>query len=106
MLGRGWEVVVGSRGEREVPDGVAHVVVDRGDSEALRRALGDGVDVLVDCIAYEREHAEQLLGLEPLVRSLVVISSAAVYADAAGRGFDSEEFPDYPVPIRERKQPT
>jgi nucleoside-diphosphate-sugar epimerase len=106
MLARGWDVVVGSRGERETPEGAAHVRVDRADSEALRAALGDGVDVLVDCIAYEREHAEQLLALEPLVGSLVVISSAAVYADAQGRSFDSDEFPDYPVPIRERRQPT
>ena len=106
MLARGWEVVVGSRGNVAVPDGAEHADVDRVDDAALRRALGGGVDVLVDCIAYEREHAEQLLALEQLVGSLVVVSSAAVYADAHGRGFDSDEFPDYPVPIRERTQPT
>jgi len=107
MRARGWEVVVGSRGERDLPEGARHAQVDRDDTDALRAALGDGVDVLVDCIAYERAHAEQLLSLGPLVRSLVVISSAAVYADDRGRGFDSEdEFPTYPVPIRERSQPT
>jgi nucleoside-diphosphate-sugar epimerase len=106
MLARGWEVAVGSRGNAPVPDGARAVQVDRADTDALRGALGDGVDVLVDCIAYERAHAEQLLGLDGLARSLVVVSSAAVYADAEGRTFDSDEFPSYPVPVNERLQPT
>jgi nucleoside-diphosphate-sugar epimerase len=106
MLARGWEVVIGSRGNVPVVERVEHAHVDRNDTDALRRALGDGVDVLVDCIAYERGHAEQLLSLAPLARSLVVISSAAVYADAEGRTLGSDEFPAYPVPINERTQPT
>jgi nucleoside-diphosphate-sugar epimerase len=106
MLARGWDVTVGSRGNVPRPEGVEHVRVDRDDTDALRTGLGDGVDVLVDCIAYERGHAEQLLELAPLARSLVVISSAAVYADAEGRSFDSDEFPHYPARISERTQPT
>ena len=110
LQGRGWEVVVGSRGQREVPSGVEQVCVDRGDGDALRAALGGGVEVLVDFVAFEREHAEQLLALSDLVGSLVVLSSASVYTDDAGRTMDEaktpEEFPDYPVPIRERDQPT
>ena len=106
MLARGWEVCVGSSGERPVPEGAEHARLERDDTGALRAALGDGVDVLVDCIAFERAQAEQLLSLGALVRSLVVISSAAVYADARGRSLDSAEFPEYPVPIQERRQPT
>ncbi len=106
MLARGWEVVVGGRGNAPVPDGAESVTVDRDEDEALRAALGKGVDVLVDCIAYEHAHAEQLLGLGDRARSLVVISSAAVYADAEGRSIESDEFPHYPVPIHERSQPT
>lgn len=107
MRARGWEVVVGTRGERDLPEGAQHARLERDDTDALKAALGEGVDVLVDCIAYEHAHAEQLLALGPLVRSLVVVSSAAVYADERGRGFDSEDgFPTYPVPIRERSQPT
>jgi nucleoside-diphosphate-sugar epimerase len=105
----GWAVVVGSRSEREVPDGVEHVRVDRGDAGALREALGNGADVLVDFVAFEREHAEQLLSLRDLVGSLVVLSTASVYSDREGRTMDEaktpEDFPDYPVPIRERDQP-
>jgi nucleoside-diphosphate-sugar epimerase len=106
----GWEVVVGSRSEREVPDGVEHVRVDRGDARALREALGNGADVFVDFVAFEPEHAEQLLSLRDLVGSLVVLSTASVYSDREGRTMDEaktpEDFPDYPVPIRERDQPT
>jgi nucleoside-diphosphate-sugar epimerase len=76
---RGWDVVIASRGEREVPPGVEHVQLDRADGDALRRALGAGADVLVDFVAFEPEHAEQLLSLRDLVRSVVVLSSAAVY---------------------------
>ena len=102
---RGWEVVVASRGERAVPEGVEHVRVDRADTAALKQALGDGADVLVDFVAFEREHAEQLLSLGGLVRSLVVLSSAAVYFEADGPRLESageSSFPRLPVPLTER----
>jgi nucleoside-diphosphate-sugar epimerase len=107
---RGWEVVVGSRGEHELTPGVEHVQVDRADTDALRQALGVGADVLVDFVAFEQEHAEQLLALRELIGSLVVISTASVYTDREGRTFDEaktpEQFPRFPIPISERDQPT
>jgi nucleoside-diphosphate-sugar epimerase len=107
---RGWDVVVGSRGERELPPGVEHVHVDRADTAALKQALGNGTDVLVDFVAFEKEHAEQLRALNELFGSVVVISTASVYTDREGRTFDEaktpEEFPRFPIPISERAQPT
>jgi nucleoside-diphosphate-sugar epimerase len=100
LLERGWDVTVGSRGERAVPEGVRHVAVDRSDDAALRAALGEGVDVLFDFVAFEPEHADQLLALDDLVGSLVVVSSAAVYFPE-----DEAEWGKLPVPIQER-QPT
>jgi nucleoside-diphosphate-sugar epimerase len=90
LVETGWNVVVASRGERpvEIPKGASHVALDRADSDAVRSALADGVDVLVDFVAFEPEHAEQLLALRGLTRSLVVVSSAAVYADEQGRPLD------------------
>ena len=96
---RGWEVVVASRGERELPAGVEHVTVDRGAAGALEAAVGDGADVLVDFAAFEPEHAEQLLALRDRVGSLVVLSSAAVYFPE-----DEADFARLPVPIAERTE--
>lgn len=94
---RGWEVVVASRGGRPVPRDVEHVEVDRADSDALRAALGAGADVLVDFVAFEPEHAEQLLSMRDLAHSVVVISSAAVYFPD-----DDADLRKLPVPIPER----
>jgi nucleoside-diphosphate-sugar epimerase len=99
LQNRGWEVVVASRGEREVPAGVEHVTVDRGAAGALEAAVGAGADVLVDFAAFEPEHAEQLLALRDRVGSLVVLSSAAVYFPE-----DEADFARLPVPIAERTE--
>jgi nucleoside-diphosphate-sugar epimerase len=96
---RGWEIVVASRGEREVPAGAEHVTVDRGVEGALEDAVGDGADVLVDFAAFEPEHAKQLLALRDRIGSLVVLSSAAVYFPE-----DEADFARLPVPIAERTE--
>jgi nucleoside-diphosphate-sugar epimerase len=81
------------------------VQVDRNVPGELEAALGDGVDVLVDIVAFTREHGEQLNALAGRLGSAVVISSASVYIDDDGRTFDEatsvETFPRYPVPIPE-----
>jgi nucleoside-diphosphate-sugar epimerase len=109
LAGDGWEVVAVSRAGT-LPEGLAElgveaVAADREDDAQLRAALGAGADVLVDIVAYSREHGEQLNGLAGLVGSVVVISSASVYADDEGRALDGEgELPDLPVPIPETQR--
>jgi nucleoside-diphosphate-sugar epimerase len=93
---RGWDVIVGSRGERELLPGIEHVTVDRNVPGALEAAIGEGADVLVDFAAFEPAHAEQLLALQERVGSLVVLSSAAVYFPD-----EDDELLRLPVPIRE-----
>jgi nucleoside-diphosphate-sugar epimerase len=107
----GWEVVAVSR-SGVLPEGLAElgvesVAADREDDAQLRAALGSGADVVYDSVAMDRAHGEQLNGLEGLVGSLVVISTASVYADDEGRAFDGEggDPPRLPVPILET-QPT
>jgi nucleoside-diphosphate-sugar epimerase len=100
----GWDVVALSRSgdvpTELAPLGVRGVAVDRADDAQLRSAIGDGADVVVDTVAYTREHAEQLNGLAGVAGSLVVISSASVYADGEGRALDDpENIPQMPVPI-------
>ena len=106
LLETGWDVLVASRGERPVESDARHVTLDRADEAAVRAALGEGVDALVDFVAFEAGHAEQLVGLKGLARSLVVISSASVYADAAGRSLDEindGEDVSFRVPLTERE---
>src|SRR5262249_43518783 len=95
---RGWEVVVASRGERELPAGVEHVTVDRDVEGALVAAVGGGADVLVDFVAFEPEHAEQLLSLRDRVGSGVVLSTRSVYWE------DDDDLARLPVPITERTE--
>ena len=106
----GWDVVAVSRAGT-LPEGLAGlgveaVVADREDDTQLHAALGAGADVVLDTVAYGRRHGEQLNGLEGLVGSLVVISSASVYADDDGLALDGEEheFPQLPVPISETQR--
>jgi len=112
LADHGWDVTVASRGERPIPEEVrdrARIVqLDREDNEALRAALGDGVDVLVDFVAFEAGHADQLLALAGSIGSLIVLSSSSVYADTQGRTLDEAtgpaDFPELPVPIMERER--
>ncbi|MGP3770712.1 NAD-dependent epimerase/dehydratase family protein [Streptomyces sp. SDT5-1] len=104
----GWEVTAASRGggrDAGWPDGVRAVRLDREDGGALGELVGDGVDLVVDMVAFTREHGRQLAGLAGRVGSAVVISSGAVYEDAAGRSFDTQAEPDgwprYDGPVEE-----
>ena len=105
----GWDVVAVSR-TGTLPDGLAElgvesVVADRADDAQLRAALGSGADAVLDTVAFTREHGEQLNTLAGLAGSLVVISSASVYADDEGRALDGEgELPHMPVPILESQR--
>jgi nucleoside-diphosphate-sugar epimerase len=104
-----WEVVAGARGVRPPPLSEAQMVhLDRDEPGALEAALGDGVDVLIDVIAFTVRHAEQVNGLAGRVGSVIAISSASVYADEQGRTLDEASdlasFPELPVPIPETQR--
>lgn len=96
----GWDVTVASRGQRDAAD----LVLDRQHGlDAIPEC-----DTLVDVVAFDERHAGQLRALAGRVGSLVVISSASVYADEAGRSLDAaqdeESFPRLPVPIPETQR--
>jgi nucleoside-diphosphate-sugar epimerase len=100
LLAAGWEVDVTGRDPAHMPPeltaaGARFVVADRGE----------GADLLVDCICFTAADANRLLPLAREAGSTVMISSKAVYVDAAGRHSNSEEAPQFDSPIRET-QPT
>jgi nucleoside-diphosphate-sugar epimerase len=96
----GWDVDVAARS--------GPVRVDRDVPGELEAAVGDRLDLLVDVVAYTRAHGEQLNALAGRVGSVVVISSASVYADERGATLDEAEsietFPRFPVPIPETQR--
>ncbi|MFJ4468630.1 NAD-dependent epimerase/dehydratase family protein [Streptomyces sp. NPDC089424] len=104
----GWEVTAASRGggrDETWPAEVRAERLDRSDDAALAALIGDGCDLVVDVVAFGREHARQLTDLAGRIGSAVVISSVSVYEDDKGRGFDTQAepdgFPEYPVPLPE-----
>lgn len=107
----GWRVVRAQRGGDDPElssEGVECVRLDREEPGAIEKAIGAGVDALIDTIAYDAPHARQLLGVQADVGAFVVISSASVYRDADGRTLDEAAehgFPRLPNPISE-DQPT
>ncbi|MBO9554384.1 NAD(P)H-binding protein [Cellulomonas sp.] len=110
LVADGWEVRVLTRdaaahGAQVAAWGAELVVGDRHDPDALDRALVGGVDALVDVVAYDDTDAELLLARRDRIGSAVVVSSAAVYVDAHGDGFETDEFGTFPVPVDE-DQPT
>jgi nucleoside-diphosphate-sugar epimerase len=110
LLAAGWQVDLTGRDPTHMPAEIAaaggeFVPADRDDSEQLLGALGDGADLLVDCICYTAAAANRLLPLARNAVSTVMISSKAVYVDGFGRHSNSEAAPRFDGPIGE-EQPT
>jgi nucleoside-diphosphate-sugar epimerase len=110
LLAAGWQVHLTGRDATHLPAaltaaGARFVVADRADTAAMRAVAGDGIDLVVDCICYTAEDAAALLPLARSANSTVMISSKAVYVDAAGRHANSAGAPHFDGPVRE-DQPT
>lgn len=109
LLAGGWSVTsVARRAPAKDVASVRFVAADRHDPEALRQAVGDGADAVVDITAYDAEDGRQLLALKGDIGALVTISSSSVYRDALGRTLDeaaANGFPELPDPMSE-EQPT
>lgn len=110
LLAAGWDVVVVGRDRSRMPEDVAaaggrFVAADRDEPGELAAAVGAGADLLIDCLCFSAAHARALLPLLDDVGSVVMISTKAVYVDAAGHHVNSAVAPDFGGPIRE-SQPT
>ncbi|MFI6597214.1 NAD-dependent epimerase/dehydratase family protein [Nonomuraea sp. NPDC050536] len=108
LLAAGWEVDVTGRDPARMPGelaGVRFVRAERDDARQLGAALGEGADLVVDCVCYTAAHARLLLPLAADATSTVLISSKAVYVDDLGNHANSDVPPRFDGPIRET-QPT
>jgi nucleoside-diphosphate-sugar epimerase len=77
--------------------------VERDDPAELAAAVGDGCDLLVDCVCYTAAQARLVLPLIRNTRSTVMISSKAVYVDDEGNHVNSATAPRLPGPVTERQ---
>ncbi|MFE7798677.1 NAD-dependent epimerase/dehydratase family protein [Nocardia sp. NPDC057440] len=101
-----WRVKVAGRNPANMPAelrtaGVDFIAADRADAARLRAAIGDGVDLLVDCVCYTATTAHSLVELAADAGSTVLMSSKAVYIDAAGNHANSQVEPRFDGPINE-----
>jgi nucleoside-diphosphate-sugar epimerase len=106
LLAAGWEVDLTGRNPARMPAdlaarGARFARVERADTAGRSAAFGAGADLLVDCLCYTADDATSLLTLARRAGSAVMISSKAVYVDAAGRHSNSETAPHFDGPIRE-----
>jgi nucleoside-diphosphate-sugar epimerase len=108
LLAHGWDVTVASRTGVAGPEGSRPLALDRENTEDVV-ARSNGMDLVLDTVAFTPAHGEQLAGLAGRVGSLVVISTASVYLGDNGTYLDvatgAADFPVYPQPVTE-DQPT
>jgi nucleoside-diphosphate-sugar epimerase len=108
LLASGWTVDLTGRQRAHLPPGLGGASfspVGRDDLQGLRTLVGGGAELLVDCVCYTAAQARALLPLLGSVGATVMISSKAVYVDAAGRHSNSREGPRFDGPVTEA-QPT
>ena len=104
LVDDGWRVTLAARRPLDTPSECDVVQLDRETPGALADAIGGGFDAVIDTVAFDANHARQLLEVQQDVGAFVVISSASVYRDGQGRTLDEARetgFPVFPEPITE-----
>jgi len=106
LLAAGWSVELTGRDPARMPRDVAaaggrFVAADYHEAGQLKAAYGDGADLLVDCLCYTADDARRVLPFLSGTRSSVMLSSKAVYVDAAGRNPNSDQAPRFDGPVPE-----
>ena len=97
----GWQVDAVTRSRPLAPEVLALGVHPLPAGPTRAALIARGYDAVIDTLAFTAADAADLLA-EP-AGHLTVISTASVYADAQGRGFERTDdgFPHYPDPIPE-----
>jgi nucleoside-diphosphate-sugar epimerase len=101
---QGWQVSATLRAGRDLPKTLVELGVHRLDAAPRAALIRGGWDVVIDPFAFTADDAKQLIAQREDFGTLCVISTASVYADAMGRGFETDHdlgFPEYPAEIAE-----
>lgn len=101
MMAHGWQVDAVTRNGRSLPKEIAAA---RHVAEAPRADLiaAEAYDAVIDPIAFTPADVADVIARRDAIGAYCVISTASVYADAEGRGFETRgEFPRYPDPMSE-----
>lgn len=106
LLRHGWTVRITGRDPQHLPAdlteaGATFTTAHRDNPTQLADALGNGADLLLDCICYTAADAHTLLPLTAGATSTVMISSKAVYIDDNGNHSNSTTPPYFPHPVPE-----
>ena len=106
LIRAGWAVDVTGRDGRKMPRDLAEagarfIPSERRDHAALARVIGNGADLLVDAVCFTEGDAQMLVRHLSNVTSSVMLSSKAVYVDAAGNHVNSDVAPRFDTPITE-----
>ena len=98
-VSRGHAVTAVTRGQRALPDGVTPIVADRKDADSFAAAIESANvhwDLVVDCIGYGPEDAQQDVEVfHERAKHLVFISTDFVYSPANRRFPQGEDDADY-----------
>ena len=106
LLASGWSVDVVGRHTRAYADRAfraSFLTGERRSGESLTELVGDGAELVVDCLAFTADEARMLLPFVDRIGSVVMLSSKAVYVDDQGRHVNSPEPPQFNGPISESK---
>ena len=106
LIKSGWAVDVTGRDGRKMPRDLAEagarfIPSERRDHAALAHVMGNGADLLVDAACFKEADSRLLIPHLTDVKSTVMLSSKAVYVDAAGNHVNSDVAPRFDAPITE-----
>jgi nucleoside-diphosphate-sugar epimerase len=107
LLAAGWQVDATGRDAAHVPEelaqasGFTFLQSERTDASALRAAIGDGAELVVDCLCFTEGHALTVAPFLADADAAVVLSTKAVYVDEFGNHGNSLTKPVFPLPIRD-----
>ena len=104
LIAAGWRVRAVTRGGRALPAGLHGAIAVDGTGQSRAQVIGAGADAVFDPLCMDAAGAGELLAARGAVGRFVVISTAAVYADAQGRCLEragDTGFPQFDRPITE-----